>query len=106
MGRGGPVTVSRPSASRVTMWSRLAASVEDALGSWARGRMPAQALSTSERRTLTVRYSEMASRMKRTSSSWGRGRSVSPVALSAQQGTAHLKSPWPGFSDFVRNPCA
>ena len=77
------MTVSRPSGSRVTMWSLLADSVLEALGSEARGLRPAQVLRTSERRTLTVRYSEIASRMNLTSSSCACGLSVTGEPASA-----------------------
>ena len=50
-----PVTVMRPSGSRVTMWSRLAEAVSAALGSIASGRSPLQALCTSLRLTSTCR---------------------------------------------------
>ena len=66
------------------MWSLLADSVSAALGSEASGRRPAHVLKTSERRTLTVRYSEIASRMNFTSSSCAWGLSVTGVAVSAQ----------------------
>ncbi len=82
-----PVTVMRPSGSWVTMWSREAEAVSFALGSTARGRSPLQALCTSLRRTSTVRYSEMASRMNWISSSVGCGRVVISELLSAQQET-------------------
>jgi hypothetical protein len=55
-----------------------------ALGSIASGRSPLHALCTSERRTSTVRYSAMASRMKATSSSLGCGRAVISLLLSAR----------------------
>ena len=80
------MTVSKPSGSLVTMWSRLADSVLAALGSEARGLRPDQVLSTSDLRTLTVRYSEMASRMNFTSSSWACGLSVTGVPVSAAAG--------------------
>lgn len=78
-----PVTVMRPSGSWVTMWSREAEAVSLALGSTARGRRPLQALCTSLRRTSTVRYSEMASRMNWISFSLGCGRAVISELLSA-----------------------
>lgn len=77
-----PVTVIKPSGSWVTMWSREAEAVSLALGSTARGRNPLQALCTSLRRTSTVRYSAMASRMNRISSSVGCGRAVISELLS------------------------
>ena len=47
------MTVIRPSGSWVTMWSRLAEAVSEALGSIASGRSPLHALCTSLRRTST-----------------------------------------------------
>lgn len=66
------------------MWSREAEAVSLALGSTARGRSPLQALCTSLRRTSTVKYSAMASRMNWISSSVGCGRAVISELLSVR----------------------